>query len=66
MTRFVGPSGKANTQGMGRGAREAVECPRTGVEVPFQILAPNRSQEVGGLLGRNTEPSWLLAGLSHH
>ena len=59
MTRFVGPSGKANTQGVGRGAGEAAECPRTGVEVPFQILAPNRSQEAGGLLGRHTEPSWL-------
>ena len=31
--------------------------------MPLQILSTNGSQEAGGLLGRNTEPSWLLASI---
>lgn len=46
-----------------RGGREAVQCPRT-VEMPLQILSPNR--EAGDLLGKSTNLLWLLAGLSHH
>lgn len=50
-------------QRVGRWDRRLLSAPGTGVEVPFQILSPNGSQEAGGLLGRNTAPSWLLASL---